>query len=75
MQVVIHAVAYDPATAIASRPQWACCPLSYTQRFLRFYGDQIALGPFYVPPPSVRTRDFKAYAPAPFKRESRCREP
>ena len=75
MQVVIHAVAYDPATAIASRPQWACCPLSYSRRFLRFYGDQIALGPFYVPPPSVRTRAFKAYPPAPFKRVSRCREP
>jgi len=71
---VIHAVAYDPATAVASRPQWACCSLSYSRRFARFYGDMIAPGSGYVPPPSVRTPEFNEYAPVPFKRESRCRD-
>ena len=70
---MIHAVAYDPATAVASRPQWACCPLRYSDRFIRNYGP-FAPGSGHVPPPSVRTREFKEYPPAPFKRESRCRD-
>lgn len=52
-----------------SRPQWACCQLKYTRKFLRANaGSTLAA---YVPPPASRTADFAEF-PAGFEQESKC---
>ena len=61
---VIHVI-----DAGGSRPQWSCCELKYTRKFLRANKGNTLRA--YVPPPASRTPDFAGY-PAGFEDESKC---
>ena len=62
---VIHVIDED-----GSRPQWSCCQLKYTRRFLRANKGNILRA--YVPPPPQDV-DFKGY-PKGFVEESKCEQ-